>query len=328
MIPAMRTERVTTASGRFRRSHRLWAAVLATALVVATAPAQAAMAPNEAEIERLYVEGQQQLEAQDYTGAADSWTRLLELLPESGDNQAVRESVIINILDAHLKAYNQLVDESGNKDAAHLRSGKQTLDRYYSDFKRIHGDRKGVSAAVQDKAEELERTLAKAEESAGTTGATEDDATEPTPVVSPAEDDQPKDREVIVLQAQNNGTGLIVGGAVAGALGLGALAMIPIGAIQGDQAEEDFNNATTDAEETRAEDDGRQANAVLIAGAVLTPLLLGAAAAMLVIGFKQRRKAQEEQSRVMRGASLTPTFQVPGHGRGAGFTGLTLRGRF
>lgn len=325
MIPTMIAGRDRANSDRFHRSHRLLATAVVTALLTTAVPAQAVAAPNEAEIERLYVEGQERLEAQDYTGAAESWTRLMTLLPESGDNQAVRESVIINVLDAHLKAYNQLVDARGNKDISHLRAGKQTLDQYYADFKQVHGDRKGVSAAVQDKAAELERVLANAEATQGGTQTdteADGDDGQTEPIVTPAQDTEPKkDREVIVLQAQNDGTGLIVGGAVTAALGLGALAMIPIGAVRGDQAEEDFDAATTPAEEDAAEADGRQANAVLIAGAVLTPLLLGGATAMLVIGLRQRRKAKEEQMKVIRGAQVVPSF-------GRGFAGFTLTGRF
>ena len=134
---------------------RIGSAVLALALATPSA-AFASMGPSNTEVEKLYSEGQDRAEAKDYTGAADSWTRLLNLLDESPDTQAIRESVIINVLEAHINAYNLLVDENGNKDISHLRKGKATLDDYYASFKEVHGERIGVSAAVQQKAEELE----------------------------------------------------------------------------------------------------------------------------------------------------------------------------
>src|SRR5690606_10532450 len=198
---------------------RLCASVLAGALLCTALPAHAS--PDSSEVERLYLEGQERMDASDYRGAAESWTRLLALLPESGENQATRESIIINILDAYLKAYNGMVDEAGNKDIANLRAAKTTLDRYYSDFKAIHGDRVAVSDAVQEHAAVLERSLQRAQEeeqkkpgapppTAGTNG--------------PPASDTGKEPKVVVLN-NNNGTGLIVGGSVVIALGLVAVAM-------------------------------------------------------------------------------------------------------
>jgi hypothetical protein len=296
-------------------------ATLTLALALTGAPALAA-GPSAGEVERLYVEGQQRAENKDYKGAADSWSRLLSILPESGDNQAIRESVIINVLDAHLKAYNQLVDESGNKDITHLRNGKQTLDQYYADYKQVHGDRVGVSAAVQDKAAELEAALAEAEENQSSGAATTNDPTPETEVL-PEGSTVPDDRgdKVIVLQAQNNGTGLIVGGSVLAALGLGTLVMIPVGSIMARNAETDFENATDQSARDDAETRGQRGDAILISGAVLTPVLWGGAAAMIVFGIRARRRAKEEQQRAIQNISAAPVVTPR-------FSGFSLSGRF
>jgi hypothetical protein len=313
--------------GRASSWPRTLAAAVLSLTVAATGTPVRAAGPSSDEVERLYVEGQQRAEGKDYRGAADSWTRLLSVLGESGENQAIRESVIINVLDAHLKAYNQLVDENGNKDVTHLRSGKATLDTYYADFKRVHGDRIGISAAVQDKAAELERALEAAEREAkargagsgGTSDTGRPDDTEVLPEGSnPGEG---SDKKVIVLQAQSSGTGLIVGGTVLAVLGAGTLTMIPVGSILAKRAEDDFENAMTQADQDDAERRGRSANAILITGAVLTPLLWGGAAAMIVFGVRTRRRAREEQRRALETVRATPSV-------GPHFSGFTLSGRF
>lgn len=281
-------------------------------------------APTDAaEIERLYIEGQQRDESKDYKGAAESWTRLLRILPESGENQPLRESLIINVLDAHIKAYNQLVDESGNKDIEHLREGKRTLDEYYSDFKAIHGDRVAVSAAVQEKAEILEAQLIKAERVSGAPSDPQTGSTTSTQPQTTTSGGQPQEPQVIVVRSGDNGTGLIAGGAVAAALGLAALAMIPIGVVRANDAEDRFDPNDTDSPQSQeARFDGEQGDDILIAGAVLAPLLLGGATAMLYFGIKRRRDFNAQQARLVRGVSAVRPVAAPGFG------GISLRGHF
>lgn len=314
---------------RQRWLQALCAPSLALCLVAGTVPqAEASLAPNQEEVERLYLEGQERVEAKDYKGAADSWTRLLSLLPESGDNQAIRESVIINILDAHIKAHNQLVDDKGNKDIGHLKSGKTTLDQYYAEFKGVHGDRVAVSAAVQEKAAELEAALQQAERDA----AAKPPEPDPDPDGEKKKDPEPKPDDgpdIVVVNSQNNGNGLIIGGAVVAALGVGALVMIPVGSARGKTADEEHQAAQADLEagETtspaveRALFDGEQANAILISGAVLAPLLLGGAAAMIVFGVKAKRRAQADEKKAMQLNGMAPQF-------GPGYAGFGLSGRF
>lgn len=313
---------------RQRWLQALCAPSLALCLMAGSVPrAEASFAPNQEEVERLYLEGQERVEAKDYKGAADSWTRLLSLLPESGDNQAIRESVIINILDAHIKAYNQLVDDKGTKDIGHLESGKTTLDQYYAEFKGVHGDRVAVSAAVQEKAAELEAALEQAKRDAAAKPPEPDPKGGVPPVEpQPKPDDGP---DIVVVNSQNNGNGLIIGGAVVAALGVGALIMIPVGSVRGKTADEDHQAAQADLDsgETtspaveRALFDGEQANAILISGAVLAPLLLGGAAAMIVFGIKAKRQAKADQDKAMQLNGVAPTF-------GRGYAGFGLSGRF
>lgn len=301
---------------------QLLAATLTTGMVMVPRPVQAA-ALQDTEIERLYIEGQERYSGGDFSGAADSWTRLLEKLPEAQANKATRENVLLNITQAYLDAYNRSRRDDGSKDIENLRNGKGVLDKYYADYNRAYGDRAGVSQAVQEKSDELEQELRKAEEDAkareakaagGDPTAPDPNATTPDPNAT----QQPTEK-VIVLKPQNAGNGLIVGGAVVGVLGIGALAMGAVGAVRAPKAEEDFMNATTELEREEADFRGKQANQLTIAGFVLAPLLLGGAAAMLVIGIKQKQKANRELESGV--TALAPAV-------GPNQAGFVLRGRF
>lgn len=292
--------------------------------------ALASFGPSKSEVEKLYVEGQDRAEAKDYTGAADSWTRLLNILQESPDNQAIRESVMINVLEAHMNAYNLLVDEAGKKDVTHLRKGKATLDEYYANFKTVHGDRVAISPAIQQKASELEAMLNKAEsESKSAPPEPEPDIGNGDPRPGP-DDTDPK---VVVLEPQNNGNGLIIGGSIVIALGIGALVMIPVGAVRVKKSTDAFekagailavepNNAQAANDQARAKFDGQQGEAIWIAGAVMAPLLLAGGIVMLVFGIKNKQKYNARAAAPQqRSTVLTPAV-------GRSFAGFQLSGRF
>jgi hypothetical protein len=323
---------------------RLLGATLTGALLLASLPAQAAMAPSPAEIERIYSEGEKKNSDKDFKGAAQSWTRLMVLLPEEGANQATRETLLINVLDAHINAYNRLPSPDGKKDITHLQEGKKTYELYLQQYNAVYPDR-AISAAVQQKADELDAALAKAEnDGKGPAVVTGPDVVDDKDKDKKTDDDKDKDIAPIVLPPENNGTGLIVGGAVAAGLGLGALGLLIAGAVSAPKAEKDYENAQNlargvcnvypdpctgltmqeqtaldgyDADINDADKRGRTANTLTIVGAVLTPVLLGAGAAMLAIGIKRNR-----QSRSARGpVSMSPAF-------GRGFSGFVLRGKF
>lgn len=318
---------------------RLLSAALTGFLCLSSLPAQAAFAPSPAEIERLYTEGDKKNADNDFKGAAESWTRLMVLLPEEGANQATRENLLLNILDAHINAYNRLPAPDGKKDIGHLQEGKKTYELYLQQYRAVYGSGRAISMAVQQKSDELNAVLAKAEDEAKGPAVVD---TPPPKTDNGTKTDIPV--KPIVLPPENNGTGLIVGGAVTAALGFGALGLLIAGAVGAPRAEEDFEIAqsaaldicgnypntcpTNTAEEMAELDDierdlddadkrGRVANALTITGAVLTPVLLGAGAAMLAIGIKRNREARASRS----GVGLSPAF-------GRGFAGVVLRGRF
>lgn len=314
---------------------------LVGAMLIAAIPATSHAAPTQGQIEQLYNEGDTKNSAGDFKGAADAWGRLLVLLPEEQANLATRENLLLNILDAYLNAYLRMPGPDGKKDIEHLREGKTTFELYLKQYRAVYGSGRAISAAVQQKADELNAALAKAEDELKGGGATKPDT---TPDPKPDNGGTKPDQQPVVLQSENNGIGLIVGGSITAALGFGALGMLIAGAVGAPRAETDYELAQAEAtmlcpsfpntcsgisaqDQARIDtlqndlDDadrrGKTANALTIAGAVLTPVLLGAGAAMLAIGIKRNRASHNSRSPV----SLSPAL-------GRGFAGLSLSGRF
>jgi hypothetical protein len=321
--PAMTAPRLARSLRRARLGERLAALAVATTLVVSASPASAHLGPaNAQEIERLYLEGQDLYGKKDFKGAAEAWTRLLNLMPESGTNQATRENVLINILAAHLDAYRRMRNEDGTRPIEHLREGKKTLDQYYADFKQIHGDRTAVSAAVQEKGDELEQELAKAEDELAAAAAkteTVSDTGGNPPIVTTTTTNPP-----IVdgpLQPERDGKGLIITGAVVGGVGLVTLiTMVAIGGAGGRTAERDYDEAR-DRGDTQgmqdAEANGARANSIAIAGGVVGGVLLATGTALLVVGLVKRKESNRGNAR----AAVSPVA-------GRGFGGVAISGRF
>lgn len=281
----------------------------------------------ESEIGRLYVEGQDKYSAGDFSAAADAWTRLLQRLPEAQANKATRENVLLNILQAYLDAYNRTRLDDGTKDIEHLREGKKTLDQYYNDYRRAYGDRASVSVAVQEKGDELERLLEEAEkEVAAAAAAAKGDPGGDTPppggdTVTDTGTTTGPTKEVIVLKPQSAGSGLIVGGAIAGAVGVGMLGLGIAGGVLGPRSEEDFlaaEAAGDDAAREEANDAGERANAMMISGLVVAAVGLGAGAALIVLGLKRRKESDDAAAKAI---GVAPVI-------GPRFSGVALSGRF
>lgn len=113
--------------------------------------------------------------------------------------------------------------------------------------------------------------------------------------------------------------------------------MIPVGSGLGRTSETNYNDAQqalldangdaglaalANGDIKEANEDGERANAVLISGAVLTPLFLGGAVALIVIGVK-KRNASNSQAALRPADTLTA---APSFGRN--FSGVSFSGRF
>lgn len=273
--------------------------VLACALV-STLLAQSAWAspPPVPSAPDRYSEAQELLEHGDYVGAAEIWEALLEETPESEETGSGREAMVCNAVDARIEAYGRQINASGEKEPLHLIEAQIALRRYLRAHAVAYGQSRAVSAPVQERAATLAVAMADAEP---------ERAVAPPPAASGMSDDTPTPRARPMPPPGNgNGNGLLVGGIGLGVLGLATgLTMIPLGAALGRNAENIYTVATINASNTSDEPQrslyladasearraGRTSNRVAIAGGVLSPLMLGGAAAMIVYGLQRRSAA-------------------------------------
>jgi hypothetical protein len=120
--------------------------------------------PDTKEIERLYIEGDGHFADGDYIGAADSWERLLHILPENAENKVIRANLVTMIAEALLNAHHRLVADDGSKDEAHLERALAILDGYDAALREAYGEGAQPEAAVVQKREEIEAALPVREE--------------------------------------------------------------------------------------------------------------------------------------------------------------------
>lgn len=332
----------STAIRPLRAARRALSLVLCGTLVGIGTPAEAAprkreadgVSPDASEIERLYKEGTDRAANKDYKGAVEKWKLLMRKLPESGANQATRENVLLNILEASMNAYDGNRKPDGSKDIAYLADGRKEFERYVEDYSATFGPERALGAAVREQADKLDAMIKVAEEDAKRTGGTD---TGPEPKTTGPDEPKAIDKPPppVVLPPQQNGVGFIAGGAVLIALGLGAVGMAIAGGVGSQRAEDDYNDTQKDkntecsanpmsAACDRLQGDldnldarGRRNNAIAVSGGVLAGVLTGAGIALLVIGIKRNREAK----RVANGASLLPSF-------GRGTAGLVFTTRF
>ncbi|MFO0631612.1 MAG: hypothetical protein U0168_02040 [Nannocystaceae bacterium] len=97
------------------------------------------------------------------------------------------------------------------------------------------------------------------------------------------------------------------------ALGVGATAMIGVGAVEGARARDDQKlPGYSDDQRMRIDQRGRSMNALLISGAVLAPVLAVTGISLIAVGAKNKRKAQ---------LAIAPAVTQR-------YAGVVLRGRF
>ncbi len=261
-----------------------------------------------------YTHAQDLLEQGNVVGAAELWESMLAETPESQDTHAAREAMLLNAIDARMEAYRRQVSADGELEPLHLLEAQIALRRYLRSHAAAYGDSRALGLPVQERAAGLALALA--------------EATPPPPAVASgpaASTGRTPGRRASAPNAGGNGNGLLVGGIGLGVLGFAAaLTMIPLGAALGRNAENIYTVATTNAtnaantntsdaqralylaDAQEAERAGRTANRVAIAGGIISPLMLGAAAAMIVFGLQRRRAA--EGGAFQHGPQVSPEY--------------------
>lgn len=273
------------------------------------------------EAEKLYRAGETKFETADYEEALALWKEAYALLPATAEANVIRHTLVYNISEAQIKAYEI------NRNVTHLRKAKLLLEDYLTRHRQLYGDDKEAAAErseardrlrmVEKKIEEAEARGEKATPITGPAGG--DDATgegEETPTEEPEQAEEPKkqerqlspeqqarrDREQLiktnpVLKRQyDKATGLTVGGGVMAGIGvvLAAVGALSLMAIPGCQ------NAGLSARCDRN---------FLIAGLVTGIPGLGLMAgggAMLGIGLKRRSNLKDPNKPLPAGVEAPP----------------------
>jgi hypothetical protein len=288
-------------------------AIALTLAMVAEPLTAAAMGPagptfgdgDRNEARTLTEQGQAAFDAGDYSGAASSWRRILDVLPESSVNRAERENALLITLEAYKHGYRQAKAVNGRatqSDVAALRQGLTLCRDYAEEVTRVHGQQATVGASVFESRAEIEAMLAEA-------GAGEADPG--PPVFTPVEGPQ---LERSMVSRGPTGTALIAIGATTIVIGLAMIPLIVIGAKERKEADRELDAAeeAMDGPATAAaEDHRRSANAMLISGSVLTGVLTAGGATMLGIGIRRR----------VRYMAVAPSI-------GPAYVGIGVRGRF
>ena len=202
---------------------------------------------------------------------------------------------------------------AGSTDPTALREAVTALRQYADGFTRAYGTETPISAKITGPRETLEKQLADAEAAQLSPGPIEPgDDSKP---VGPSEPTDPAPRG-------KPWKGLVIGGGVAIAVGVGATVLAGVGGARGRGFEAKFDdpanmcvlsNQTPKCAELY--DAGKASNTMTIAGAIAAPLLVGAGVALLVIGLKRRNAGREAST------ALVPTLAP-------GFAGFSLSGRF
>ena len=120
---------------------------------------------------QLNLEGQRRFNEQDFQGAAASWIRILEVLPENATNREERDNTLLITLEAYKEASRRLGTGEGEdavkREVDVLRKAIAVRDDYVGDFRRAYGQGAAVSSAVAESGREVETMLADAERRLG-----------------------------------------------------------------------------------------------------------------------------------------------------------------
>ena len=320
------------------RSLQRWiaAAVIAAALVpsgFANAAAPLRSNPStlpKGDVRGKYEQGARAYEGADYAKAAKLWGDLLGKLPETPSSRTMRASLVIDTMSAYQAAY------EANRDIAMLKAGMDAYYGYFKAYRDAHGSTNIPEPVVEARfvmKEALEHAEAGGNQpSNGNTGTggtngggnangngTDNGGTAAggtngngSAGGKRAANGKPK-RGRGDRGESDSATPLIASGAVLLALGAGASSMIAVGAVEGSRARQDQKlPGYSESQRMNIDQRGRSMNSLLIAGAVVTPVLVISGISLIAAGAVKRHKAQ---------LAISPSVSRR-------FTGIVLRGRF
>ncbi|HWB76817.1 MAG TPA: hypothetical protein VG755_17745 [Nannocystaceae bacterium] len=244
------------------------------------APTSAATSPDandNARAEQLYRDGLAAFDTAEYLEAIRLWSEAYRILPNTPESADIKRYLTNNLAVAREKQFG--IDG----DVQHLKRALDLAQNYRDSIAALYGDDPRGEQERARTDEFLARVQAKVDE------AERKQAPAPPPRVEPSAKPTRVDEPTKPTHAQ--GRGAIIGGSVL--LGLGGVtgALLITGVAIGRAA----NDVDPDESmQARGEqfDRGRAGNKLAIAGAVLTPLLLAAGIALVVVGAKRRKASR------------------------------------
>ncbi|MEE9382797.1 MAG: hypothetical protein V3V08_05225 [Nannocystaceae bacterium] len=281
------------------------------ALSLAATPTYVWGATPAEEVESLYADGDTSFSNGDYVGAARTWAEALDLMEETEDNNATRAQILVSALTAYMEAFIE------TRKVDHLRAAARLLERYAHSLERAYDGEASLSEAIVDMKRRLERALEGTQAKTGNGNGSGNHAVAPNHS-EPATPGQADPNQGSTANKRTGppaatGRGLLIAGVASTAASLGTGSLIAIGIIQGIAANDKLEDGSERPapEQKQIKSDGERANKMAVVGAIITPVLLGAGVAMLIIGG--RRNSSH--------LSVTPTVNDS-------FVGLSLSGRF
>jgi tetratricopeptide (TPR) repeat protein len=128
------------------------------------------------EAEKLYRAGETKFETADYEEALALWKEAYGLLPDTPEAQVIRHTLVYNISEAQIKAYEI------NRNVTHLRKGKLLLEDYLAQHRQLYGD-DNEAASERSEARDRLRLVEKKIQEAESRGE------KATPITGPSGDD-------------------------------------------------------------------------------------------------------------------------------------------
>ena len=305
--------------------------VVAVLISPGDAAAESKLAPGEPATEAIELnqEAQRLYGAGQFTAAGRTYAQILSVLPENAVNVQERDNVMLLTYEAYRRAYADALGSEGpgpqERAAALLCEAQEHEKEYRSAFGEAYKGARELSDDVLRSGETLRGALAAAEASLGAPPCARVDlgpavrcAAETTDCAGPDDPGRGHDTDY----GKPSGAGLIVAGALTMAAGLGTSSMIIVGGARRREADNilkreaspeatDREVAKLASDAQRAREDRSRANGLIVAGSVVTGLLVAGGATMLGLGSRRR----------MRYMAFTPAMDR----RSVGFS---LQGRF
>ncbi len=278
---------------------RSWAIVGAVAVMLdparvrAAPPTPPSPPPQEtntdtplARAEVLYRRGVSRYEVSKYDEAIAMWTEAYDILEATPENRAIRNDLVYNIARAQVQAFR--IDD----DLRRLRLAKQLLARYLEVYRELSAGDPAAEAEIaraDRRMAEIDQMLREAEARA-------------------VQRDERARGSAAGKAAEKQARTLVISGAIGTAIGAVGLGVAFAGVAIGVRADARFEDEPARRDELRRR--GRQANALVAAGAAVGGTFLAAGIALLVVGTRKQKRLR-----------AAPTAS-------AGRFGIVVEGRF